>query len=88
MAADPNTIAAVHEKYMRGNPQFPILFEGGGLRIFKNPRNEIFVQDVKSGTEIRLAPYPHLEGGLEFTTNSLVEPIQINGGIGWLIAPR
>ncbi len=65
---------------------FPILYEDSRVQIFKNPSNEIFIEDIRSGATIRLSSYPH--GGLQFTTDGLVEPIRITNTIGWRISPR
>lgn len=69
------------------NSDFPILFEDGNKRVYKNPRNEIFVEDVRSGVTMRINSHGHGEG-LEFTTDGRVEPIRIGGMIGWRVSPR
>ena len=64
------------------------IYENGSLRIYKNPTNEIFVEDKKTGTTIRMSDYPHGKGGLQFTTDQLVEPIRVTNMIGWRVGPR
>ena len=66
---------------------FPILFEDGDKRVFKNPANEIFVEDVRSGVTMRINSHGHGEG-LQFTTIGRVEPVTVNGSIGWRVGPR
>ena len=69
--------------------QFPTLFKQGNLRVFKNPSNEVFVEDLKSGAQIRINAETRGKGGLEFTANQLVEPTVVNGSmIGWRVHPR
>ena len=67
---------------------FPILYEDGCLRVYKNPTNEIFVEDLRSHTTIRINQCHHLCGGLQFTVDGRVEPIQVNGMIGWRVSHR
>ena len=78
----------VEWNYKRGNVNSPILFDNGLIQVYKNPANEIFVEDIRSGTTMRINSYSHLSGGLQFTTDGRVEPIQINGTIGWRIGRR
>lgn len=78
--------AATKDKF--GGDQFPILFEDGRVRVYKNPTNEIFVEDIRSGATMRINSYPHLDGGLQFTTDGRVEPVQVNGMIGWRVGRR
>jgi len=76
---------------MEGKPQtqFPILYEDGVFRIYKNPTNEIFIEEKESGTTIRMNPYCHGNGGIQFTTGGcVVEPIMVNHMIGWRVGPR
>jgi len=80
--------ATAEAKCKFGNEGFPILFEDGLLRVYKNPSNEIFVEDVRSGATMRISSYLYPKGGLRFTTDELVEPIQVNNMIGWRISPR
>ena len=80
--------ATAKAKHKFGNEGFPILFENGPVRVYKNPSNEIFVEDIRSGATMRINSYPHLEGGLRFTTDRRVEPVQVNGMIGWRVGPR
>jgi len=79
---------ATTQKYMHGSESFPILYEDGKIRIYKNPTSEIFVEDKASKTTIRLSSYPHHAGGLQFTTDGLVEPIRTTNTIGWCITRR
>ena len=69
------------------NSDFPILFQDGDVRVYKNPTNEIFVEDIRSGATMRINSYGHGEG-LQFTADGRVEPIQVNGMIGWRISPH
>lgn len=73
---------------MDSNKNFPILFEDGCVRVYKNPMNEVFVNDIRSGATMRISSYPHLGNGLQFTTDGWVEPIQVNGMIGWRVSRR
>ena len=75
-------------KYAGGNENFPILFEDDHMRVYKNPANEIFVEDIQSGATMRISSYPLLDGGLRFTTKGRVEPIPVANMIGWRISPR
>lgn len=68
--------------------QFPELSNDGRLRVYKNPSNEIFVEDIRSGATIRIGAYPHLDGGLQFTTDGRVDPVQVHGMIGWCVTRR
>lgn len=65
---------------------FPVHYEGRGMRIYTNPCGEIFVENIASGLTMRFNSGPN--GGLVFTTEGLVEPIQVSNMIGWRISPR
>jgi len=81
--------AAMSGKFWHGNEGFPILFEDGNLRVYKNPTNEVFVEEVASGVTIRINAYPYARGcGLQFTTDALVEPTVVNNTIGWAVRRR
>lgn len=67
-----------------GGDQFPILFEDGEKRVYKNPTNEIFVEDVRSGATMRI----NSRGGLLFTVTGDVRPTVVNGMIGWHVSRR
>jgi hypothetical protein len=67
---------------------FSILHEDNEIRVYKNSSNEIFVEDRKSGTKMRIHSYSGPKGGLQFTTTALVEPIRVTNMIGWRIGPR
>src|SRR3989344_2286694 len=42
-------------RIMHGSEQFPILFEGGGIWVYKNPTDEIFVENTgKNGVCLRI----------------------------------
>ena len=69
------------------NSDFPILFQDGDVRVFKIPANEIFAEDIRSGATMRIKSHGHGEG-LRFTAEGRVEPIPVNGMIGWLVSPR
>ena len=75
-------------KFENGCEHFPILYEGYGVRIFKNPCGEIFIRDAQSGVTMRLKHSTNSSGGLEFTTEGSVEPIRINNMIGWRVCKR
>ena len=73
-----------------GFTQLPTLYEDGHLRVYKNPTNEIFVEDKDTRATMRISSYmrPGGDGGLQFTTDSLVEPIRVTNMIGWRVGPR
>lgn len=64
------------------------LYENVSLRIYKNPTGEIFVEDKDTKATMRISTYPHDGGGLQFTTDQLVEPIRVANMIGWRVGPR
>ncbi|MDP3992825.1 MAG: hypothetical protein Q8Q05_01260 [bacterium] len=66
------------------------IYEDGKLRIYKNPASEIFIEDKRTGVTMRLKSYPHLDGGLQFTTEGRVDPISVVPNvIGWRVSrPR
>jgi hypothetical protein len=72
----------------RRDSQFPEIYSDGIVRIYRNPSREIFVEDVRSGTKIRPSSCPYAGGGLQFTTDSLVEPVRVTNMIGWRVGPR
>ena len=65
-----------------------LIYEDGSLRIYKNPTNEIFVEDKETKASMRISSYPHCGKGLQFTTSELVEPIRVTNMIGWRVGPR
>ena len=66
------------------NEQFPVLYEDGTVKIYKNPTNEIFVKNLKSGAEMRITPRKEK---LELTTHgSYMKPCIINGSIGYTVS--
>ena len=69
---------------------FPILYDDGRVRVYKNPTNEIFVEDIRSRVTMRINSYscPDEDGGLQFTTVGRVEPVRVHGTIGWRVSPR
>ena len=67
------------------NEQFPVLYADGELVVYKNPTREIFVKDKRTGTTLRIKPCRYGKGGLEFTTDQLVLPFQVNGMIGYRV---
>lgn len=77
---------ATHDR--RTDTQLPEIYNDGRIRIFRNHCREIFVEDVRSGTTIRFGFHGYGKGGLEFTTDSLVEPIRVTNTIGWRVGPR
>ncbi len=76
-------VAKTEVKYRFGGDQFPIHYERGNLRVYTNPSGELFVEDIRSGVNMRINP-SHLNG-LTFTTSGRVEPIQVNNMIGWRV---
>lgn len=62
--------------------QFPELFNDGRMRVFKNPSNEIFVENVATGAQMRISSNVR---GLGFTTfgGSRVQPTVVAGSVGW-----
>jgi hypothetical protein len=79
------TATATKDRF--GSDQFPILFEDGRVRVYKNPTNEVFIEDVRSGTTMRINAYGHGEG-LQFTAVGDVRPTVVNGMVGWRISRR
>ena len=73
------------KKFQFGNEGFPVFFDDGRLRVYKNPTNEIFVEDCKTGATMRINSG---RNGLQFTTSEVVEPVQVPGMIGWRVGPR
>ena len=65
---------------------FPVYYQKDNIRIFTNPSNEIFVEDICTGVKLRINTLDY--GGLVFTTEDRVEPIRITNMIGWSITPR
>jgi hypothetical protein len=74
------------QRFKDGGENFPILYENDRVLVYKNPTNEIFVEDVRSGVTMRISSHPH--GGLLFTTDALVEPVRVTNMIGWRIKNR
>ena len=72
----------------KNGKQFPEIFRNKKVRIYLNPSEEIFIEDIESGVTIRLNNYYHSEGGLLFTTSGIVEPIRLSNMIGWSVVPR
>lgn len=69
-------------KYMYDSENFPILFENSEVVIFKNPSNEIFIQEKKFGSEMRM----NFDDGIQFTSQCRVEPYRTpTSMIGWRI---
>ena len=64
---------------------FPIFYEGRGVRIFKNLCDEVFIENIESGVTMRLSA---ISDGLVFTTDERVEPIRVTNMIGWRVEPR
>jgi hypothetical protein len=81
-------MSAAQKRYKYGSVSFPILFEGYGIRVFRNPSGEIFVEDVESGVTMRLSQSHYPGGGIQFTTEGFVEPIRVTNMIGWRVANR
>lgn len=76
------------KKFVYGNEGFPVLYDNGQIRVYKNPTDEVFVEDLKSGMTMRINSYHHIAGGLQFTTEGRVEPVRVSNTIGWSIRPR
>lgn len=70
-----------------GSDEFPILAEVRGVRVYKNPSNEIFIENIESGVVMRLSAS---RGGLEFTTfncgGASCKPIVVANSIGWRVS--
>lgn len=75
------------QRFVGGNKNFPILYEDGCLRIYKNPSSEIFVEDMRSRATMRISSYGYSDGGLQFTTDGQVGPIRLSNMIGWRVGP-
>ncbi len=78
---------ATATKFKHGSESFPILFEDGRVRVYKNPTNEIFVENIRSGLTMRISASLY-DDGLQFTADGRVEPILVNGMIGWRVGSR
>ena len=77
---------AAKTKNRFGGDQFPIHYEGRGLRVYTNPSGEVFVENPQSGISMRISsPRP---GELQFTTEGRVEPTLVTNMIGWRVSPR
>jgi hypothetical protein len=85
---EDNMAQTTEPKQRYGTEEFPVRIEKRGLRVFENPSGELFVEDIRSGTQMRMSSYPHGKGGIEFTTDQLVEPIRVTNTIGWRVGPR
>ena len=75
-------------KHKFGSKSFPILFDNGLVRVYKNPMGEIYVEDIRSGVMMQITSDPHIDGGLRFATEGRVEPIPISNPIIWRVSPR
>ncbi len=75
-------------RHYRPSDSSSIIGETSEVLIYKNPCDEIFIQDKKSGTTIRLNACPDLNGGLQFTSDGRVEPFRVSNMIGYRISPR
>jgi len=76
------------QKRAHNSDQFPILGEVMGIRVYKNPCGELFVEDIESGVQIRINRNHHHYGGLAFTNQSRVEPVAICNMIVWHVGAR
>jgi len=66
--------------------QFPIHYEKHHLQVFTNPSGELFVEDTRSGAQMRMRATD--DGEIEFTSKGPVEPTIVNGhAIGWRVKP-
>lgn len=88
MAQDGAGAVLDPKKFAHNSEQFPIFYYDGKIRIYKNPSNEIFVEDLDSRVSMRISQYPDGRRGLRFTTDHLVEPTVMNGMIGWRVSRR
>jgi hypothetical protein len=75
------------QKYKDRNHQFPIHYEGRGLRVFTNPTGELFVEDIASKVTLRMNS-THRPEGLQFTTDAYLDPIHVTNMIGWRASYR
>lgn len=76
------------QRYEHGSEDFPILYERDGVRIYKNPSDEIFIKDTESGVTMRFSRSHYPGGGLSFTTDGFVDPIRVTNMIGWRVHNR
>ena len=73
-------------KYLHGDENLPLLYEDEFVWVYKNPSNEIFVENIRSGVKMRINP--SYDGGLQFSAVGRVEPTLINNMPGWRVGPR
>lgn len=64
---------------------FPVVFENDRIQIYRNPSNEIFVENKGSGVKIRISADKDV---LQFTTHDRIEPTIVANMIGWRISSR
>ena len=66
--------------------QFPVLYENGLIRVYRNPTGEIFVQHEETNVTMRI--HSVRGEGLQFTTAGRVEPVRVTNMIGWKVSTR
>ncbi len=63
--------------------EFPVLFEDGHLRVFRNKRMDVIVENVNSGVKLCFLSGDHDDLGLKFLTGATLIPVRIEGKAGW-----
>ena len=71
----------------RNDQQLPTIYEGEGVHIFKNQSGEIFIENIKSGAQMRMSASGD---DLNFTTfgGGKIEPMVVANSIGWRVTKR
>lgn len=73
-----------HQEFRFGNENFPIVYEDERVQIFLNSSREIFIErkDKSKGQKVEMR-INAVTDGLEFTTDSRVDPVRVSNTIGW-----
>ena len=74
-------------KYVNKVIGYPILYNEHGMLVYCDRSGYIFVQNILSGTSIRINSAPFNCGGLQFITNESVDCVRVNDEIGWCVGP-
>ena len=56
---------------------FPVHFEGGGIRVYTNSSNEVFVENISSGVLLRICT--HGKDIRALCSKGLMMPCTLNG---------
>ena len=64
---------------------FPIYFENKDIRVFTNSCGEVFVENIRSNTDIRINAVCN---ALVFTTTYAIKPVHVGGSIGWQVGMK